>query len=102
VELSTGGNRDFHAANQLEIVTRFVITGRVDSPGTDPLRKVMAGENLLGDLERVIEADLTLGGKVFDLRMLEPDGPLVGLGADNRCVVLAEIEAHWHREYGLP
>ncbi len=101
VELSPG-NREYQNANQVEIFNRFVVTYRVDVAGTDPQRKVQAGENLLGDLERTFQVDITLGGLVFDLRMEEPDGPMVGLGSDTKVVGLVELVAHHHREYGLP
>ena len=101
VELSPG-NRNYWPANQIEVFSRFVVTWRVDTAGTNPLRKMQAGENMIGDLERTFEADITLGGLAFDLRMDEPDGPIVGLGSDPKAVGLVELVAHHHREYGLP
>lgn len=102
VELSAGNSREYHAANQIEPIVRFVITARMDATGNDPMRKPTIGEHLVGDIEKVLEADITLGGLVHDLRMVEPDGPLMGGGADQRVLTLVELEAHFHREYGMP
>lgn len=101
VEISPS-SREYHPANQLDLLTRFVVTGRILVDGTSPARKTEAGENLIGDLERALEGDTTLGGLVSDLRMLEPDGPLMGMGQANNVFVVVELEAHYTREYGLP
>lgn len=101
VEISPS-SREFQPANRIKIKTRLLITFRAMANGTDPTRKTMLGENLYGDLEKAIGADITLGGLVIDTRLQEPDGPMVGMGANNNVFGLAELETTHIREYGIP
>jgi hypothetical protein len=102
VEPSNRGDRDYHPANQLEEWFRVLLTTRLSAPGTDPHRKVQAGENWLMDLERTLTVDITLGGLLFDLRLMAPDAAAVGLGTNHTVIVLQEVECHFHRTYGAP
>jgi len=101
VEPTPGGIRDWQPANQIEVILPVLITGRVMANGTASDRKFQAGLNLLGDVERALTQDITLGGLLFDLRV-QPAEPLVGLGNDNQVVVMPEVLCHCHRTYGVP
>lgn len=101
VEPTPGGMRDWHPANELEVIFPVLITARVMANGTASDRKFQAGLNLLGDLERALTQDITLGGLLFDLRV-QPAEPLVGLGNDNQVLVMPEVLCHYHRTYGVP
>ena len=95
-------SREFWAGMRLKVEAHFLVTARVMANGLDPLRKVQAGENLLGDLETAIGVDITLGGLVRDVRLQEPDGPMVGMGTNNNVFVLADLAAIYTRTYGAP
>lgn len=101
VEISPS-TRGFQPANRIQIETRFLITGALLAGGSAPDRKTKAGENLIGDIERVIGTDITLGGRVIDTRLQEPDGPMVGMGTNNNVFVLLEAVTTHIREYGQP
>jgi hypothetical protein len=101
VEISPS-SRAFQPANRIRIETRFLITGRALAGGSEPDRKTKAGENLIGDIETAIGTDITLGGRVIDTRLQEPDGPMVGMGTNNNVFVLLEAVTTHIREYGRP
>ncbi|HVL65724.1 MAG TPA: hypothetical protein VM364_00550 [Vicinamibacterales bacterium] len=101
VELSEN-SREFLPANELEDEFDVLITGLVEAPGTAPDRKVIAGENLIGDVERTLCVDVTLGGQLFDLRVVHADPPLAGMGTQSKVVVLVTVRCSQHRQHGAP
>jgi hypothetical protein len=102
VEISPANAREFLPANELEDTFRVLITGRAVASGLAPNRKTVAGENLIGDLERVLAEDITLGGRLFDLRIVAADPVLAGFGTDNNVIVMVEVECSLHRQHGQP
>lgn len=101
IEPTPEGSRQFWPAMQLQNGFRGTITGRVDiTDVTDPLARVTAWENLAADLEKALAVDVTLGGLVYDVRLLEP-APYIGVGSP--IVMLVQPwEARVHRTYGAP
>ena len=101
VELSDN-SREFHPANELEDEFDVLITGIVAANGTAVDRKTVAGENLIGDIERTLCEDITLGGLLYDLRVVNADPPLAGMGTQNKVVVLITVTCSQHRQHGSP
>jgi hypothetical protein len=95
-------SRVYWPAMRTKIDAHFLVTARVLANGTSPTRKVEAGENLIGDVEKAIATDITLGGLVIDARLQEPDGPMVGMGTNNNVFVLLDILTIYTRVYGAP
>lgn len=95
-------SRDFHPANCLEEEFDVLITGIVAANGTEVDRKTKAGENLIGDIEKTLCVDITLGGLLFDLRVVKADPTLAGIGTQNKVVVMVTVRCNQHREHGLP
>lgn len=101
VEISPS-SRQFQPANRIQIEAHFLITGRAMATGTSATRKTELGEGLFADLEKTIAADPTLGGLVIDTRVQEPDGPIVGMGANNNVFVVLDVQTTHIRVYGAP
>jgi hypothetical protein len=101
IEPTPEGTRQFWPAMQLQNAFRGTITGRMDvSDIVDPLARATTWEHLAADLEKAFAVDVTLGGLVYDLRLLEPQ-PFVGVGSP--VVILVQPwEARVHRTYGAP
>lgn len=101
VEPTPEGTRTFWPAMQLVNEFRGTITVRKDiSDVVDPLARATVWENLAADIEVALSADVTLGGLVYDVRLLEP-APFVGVGSP--VVILVQPwEARLHRTYGAP
>jgi hypothetical protein len=101
VEISPS-QRQFQPANLVKIETHVLLTGRLMANGISPTRKTEAGEAFLADIEKSLTVDITLGGLVIDTRMQEPDGPMVGLGANNNVFVVVDVMTKHIRRYGAP
>lgn len=101
VEPTPEGTRQFWPAMQLVNGFRGTITARKDvTDSDDPAAKATIWENLAADIEVALSADVTLGGLVYDIRLLEP-APFIGVGSP--IVVLVQPwEARLHRTYGAP
>lgn len=94
--------RDFLPANCLDDEFDVLVTGIVAANGVAVDRKTKAGENLIGDIERTLCVDITLGGLLFDLRVVKADPVLAGIGTQNKVVVMVVVRCSQHREHGLP
>ena len=94
--------REFMPANCLEDEFDVLITGVVHANGTEVDRKTKAGENFIGDIEKTLCIDITLGGLLFDLRVVKADPVLAGIGTQNKVVVMVIVRCSQHREHGLP
>lgn len=101
VEPTPEGTRQFWPAMQLVNGFRGTITARKDvTDSDDPAAKATIWENLAADIETTMAVDVTLGGLVYDIRLLEP-APFIGVGSP--IVVLVQPwEARLHRTYGAP
>lgn len=101
VEPSPEGPRTFEPASQLRDGFRVLVTAVLFAEGGQATRKTATGETMARDLERLLTRDLSRGGYATDTRVLTPE-LLVALGADNRVVVVQEVECAIHRTYGEP
>ena len=102
VEPDPNGRRDFHPAMQVVDFFRGTITARMDAveSAVNPLARAIVWEGLASDIEKALAVDVTLGGLVYDIRLLTPQ-PLVAVGSE--IVVLVQpFEARLHRTYGAP
>ncbi len=102
VETMPNDEREFQPANELEDTFGVLITGRVTANGLTVDRKTQAGENLCGDLEKVLCVDITLGGLLFDLRVVKADPMMAGFGNNNNVIVMVELSCHQYRQHGAP
>jgi hypothetical protein len=101
VEPDPNGRRDFHPAMQVVEFVRGTITGRRDVGDVlDPNARAAAWEGMAADVEKALAADVTLGGLLYDLRLMPPQ-PFVGVGSPIVMVVVP-FEARLHRTYGEP
>lgn len=101
VEPTPDGDRRFDPAMQLVNKMRGTITGRMDMTDvTDPAGRATVWENMAADIELALSADVTLGGLVYDLRLMEP-APFVGVGS-GVVILVQPWEARVHRTYGAP
>lgn len=94
--------RDFHPANELEDEFDVLITGIVAANGTEIDRKTKAGENFVGDIEKTLCVDITLGGLLYDLRVVRAEPVLAGIGTQNKVIVMVTVRCNQHRQHGLP
>jgi len=101
IEPEPESQRDFHPAMQIRETMRGTITGRMDvADVVDPRARAAAWEKMAADLEKAYAVDVTLGGLLYDLRLMPP-APFVGVGTDVVMVVVP-FEARFHRTYGEP
>lgn len=100
VEPTPEGRREYWPANQVVEFFRVNIEARVDAAGADSEARLTAWENLAADLETALAADTTLGGLVYDVRLLTPQ-PFVQVGS-NVVILVQPIETRVHRTFGAP
>lgn len=101
VEAAPTGQREFQPANALKEYFRLVITAVAMAEGLAADRKTAVGEALAADVERALCVDIERGGLCSDTRVLVPE-IIVGLGTDNKVVLVQEIECRIHRDHGAP
>jgi hypothetical protein len=96
------GSREFDSAREIQEWFPVLITARAIANGLDVHRKTQLSEYLVMDIEKALTTDITLGGKLFDLRIQAPDAPMMGLGNNNNVIVLVDVQCHLFRTYGAP
>jgi hypothetical protein len=101
VEPEPEGARNFFPSMQVQDFMRGTVTARMDVADTvDPAARATVWENLAADLEAAFAIDVTLGGLVYDVRLLTPQ-PFVGVGS-GVVGLIQPWEARMHRTYGEP
>jgi hypothetical protein len=110
IELQPSGQRRFEPAEQLKDAIEGTILARVDTTGSHPDRRNVAGLKLVADLEEVLvrlpsrggTADITCGGLATDIR-LRRASTFQGAGAtDQSVIVVVPFLITLHRTYGRP
>ena len=100
IEPTPEGDKDFHPGMHMVERFRINIFARYDAAHADAGARAQVWEDLAADIERALTVDVTLGGLVYDTRVLVPQ-PFVGTGSP--IVILVQpIEVRVHREYGVP
>lgn len=100
VETTPEGTRDFYPGSHMVEFMNLNVQGRYDVKDGDPTARATALENMAHDIEKALTVDVTLGGLVYDTRVMVPRG-FVGLGSE--IVILVQpVTVRIHRTYGEP
>ena len=101
VEPTPDAVREFYPATQIRDEFNLNITSRMDVSDTaDPDLRMQTWEKLAADVERALAQDVTLGGLVYDVRVMPPR-PFVGIGSPI-VIVACPVSVRYHRAYGEP
>lgn len=101
IEPTPDNLREFYPAMQVREEFNLNITSRVDVVDlADPGARMAAWERVAADVERALGVDVTLGGLVYDVRVMPPR-PFVGIGSPI-VIVASPVSVRYHRTYGTP
>lgn len=102
VEPTSEGSKFYMPSLRLRHQFQVTITARVDAvTGLGTARKTQAWERLIADMEVALTQDITLGGLVVDVRLLEAT-PGFDLGATTTIIVVQPVVCTLIRTYGAP
>jgi hypothetical protein len=101
IEPTPDAVREFYPAMQIRDEFDLNVTSRMDiADVADPAARMQTWERLHSDIERALAVDITLGGLVYDVRVLPPR-PFVGIGSAI-VIVASPVKVSYHRAYGEP